>query len=91
MLMHRSHNSTARTQNSYLTDREDYLTPLRHPATNTVIPNFPLTPRDIDQLPSQSANGLLEDLEQGTDGALASRRQRVRIAVGLRAVRREGA
>ncbi|KAF2478448.1 hypothetical protein BDY17DRAFT_328513 [Neohortaea acidophila] len=84
------HNSIARTQNSLLTSRDENLSPLHNPTTNAAIPDFPSTPREIDQLPAQAANATLGALGQGTDGSLPVKRQRIRITVGLPAVRKEG-
>jgi len=86
-----NHNSVARTQNSLLLCRDDALSPLHNPATNAAIPNFPATPRDIDQLNTQGANAVLESLGQGSDGTLPAKKQRIRITVGLTAARKEGA
>jgi len=86
-----NHNSVARTQNSLLLCRDDALSPLHNPATNAAIPNFPATPRDIDQLNTQGANAVLESLGQGSDGTLPAKKQRIRITVGLTAAGKEGA
>ena len=61
--------------------------PLRNPATNADIPDFPATPRAIDELQTPAMNALLDALGIGTGGQLASKKQRVRITVGLPAVR----
>jgi hypothetical protein len=84
------HNSIARTQNSLLATHDDALSPLHNTATNTAIPNFPATPREIDQLQDPAVNATLEALGQGTTGTLPVKRQRIRMAVGLPAVRKEG-
>ncbi|RMY96266.1 hypothetical protein D0861_00185 [Hortaea werneckii] len=88
-----NHNSVARTQNSLLSGPDDDVTPLLNPSTNTAIPNFPATPRAIDQLQTQTANALLDALDQATNGSLAAKKVRIRIAIGLAGVRKvnEGA
>ncbi|GAB1729062.1 hypothetical protein NU195Hw_g7906t1 [Hortaea werneckii] len=78
-----NYNSSARTQNSLLSGPNDAITPLRNPSTNAAIPAFPATPGAINQLPAAAVNTLLTALEQGTDGSIAARRERIGIAIGL--------
>ncbi|RMY32399.1 hypothetical protein D0866_06637 [Hortaea werneckii] len=86
-----NHNSVARTQNSLLSGPDDAITPLQNPSTNEDIPQFPATPRAIDQLQTRTIDPLLAALELATSGTLPNKKERMRIAIGLRPRRNEGA
>ncbi|KAH0559513.1 hypothetical protein GP486_003970 [Trichoglossum hirsutum] len=78
-------NSVARLQNSRVNGPDESLTVLHLFSSNTPIPNFPETPaaiegffRDLD------VNPILQGLELSTAGDLDERKQRLRLAIGLR-------
>lgn len=85
------HNAVARTQNSLLMNPYAELTPLHAPATNEAIPGFPDTPEDIDTMSMASLNSILSAMGQSVGGNLNMKRQRMRIAIGLTAVRTRSA
>ena len=83
----RNHNSIARTQNSVasISDRASgELDALIDARTALPIPNFPLTASDLVGMSGVHINEVLLALGLSTVGRLEQRRDRIRVAIGLR-------
>ncbi|OCK73650.1 hypothetical protein K432DRAFT_312332, partial [Lepidopterella palustris CBS 459.81] len=80
-------NSVARLQNSsFATSPDAALTALHTIEINQPIDGFPVTPREVDRLSSVESHSILRALGLGSTGTLESRRQRVRMQLGLKAI-----
>ncbi|KAF2230075.1 hypothetical protein EV356DRAFT_509496 [Viridothelium virens] len=76
-------NAIALVQNSHLTLREQKLSPLRAPATNTPIPGFPEKVGDIVNLNDAQLTSLLFTLEEDVGISQELKLDRFRAAIGI--------
>lgn len=77
-------NTLARIANSLLVNSDHSLTPLRSLATGADIENFPATAQDLNSLSSADVSRILLALGATPSGLAASRKQKLRVLVGLR-------
>lgn len=54
------------------------------PSTGDIVQGFPHTPSHLDQMPAAELNPVLMALELMTTGTMRARRDRLRLAIGLR-------
>ncbi|KAK5166452.1 uncharacterized protein LTR77_007995 [Saxophila tyrrhenica] len=78
-------NNVARVANSHLTSNEEKLQPLLSLKTGKAIEKFPGTSKDIDKLSLTMVDSILNNLEADRTGSEATKREKLRIQIGLRA------
>ncbi|KAF7856872.1 hypothetical protein EAF04_009633 [Stromatinia cepivora] len=77
-------NSAARTQNSMVAFVDRQLSPLVNAGTSENIPEFPETPAALSRMSSANINRVLLALGLSTTGGLETRRDTLRVAVGMK-------
>ncbi|KAJ8070408.1 hypothetical protein OCU04_000782 [Sclerotinia nivalis] len=77
-------NSASRTQNSMVTFIDRELSPLVNARTSEAIPEFPQTPGALSCMSGVNINRVLLALGISTSGSLDVRRDRLRVAVGMK-------
>ena len=80
----RNQNSIARTQNSMVAFSDRELTALVNPSTSQNIPDFPRTAATLSRMTNAAVNRVLLGLELSTEGSLEDKRDRIRVAIGMR-------
>jgi hypothetical protein len=73
----------ARVQNSRVYSPDNALMPFRSILTNTAIPNFPATLATLGQLGRDSINAILVELGLPIEGNLNSKKQILRMHIGV--------
>ncbi|KAA6409611.1 MAG: hypothetical protein FRX48_06223 [Lasallia pustulata] len=77
------HNAMARIANSGLSLLDDELTPLVARTTNQLIPNFPNTPADVEQMTHIHIDPVIAALGGTVQGNINQKRLRLRRLLGL--------
>ena len=82
--MSRNANNIARVANSQLSSNSEKLQPLMSLKTNKPIEKFPATSKDINGLTLTMLDAMLNALEADRTGSEATKRERLRVQIGLK-------
>jgi hypothetical protein len=83
-LLSSERNSEAKLHNSNLNSSDEPLEQMYNITTGQKIDHFPATPGHIAGLQGRTVNGILTALGLASGGSLTEKKERLRIAVGLK-------